>query len=166
MNRLGVIAAGIGLAIVASTPFVHADELNKRTVLTIDKPIQVPNMVLPAGKYVIRLRDSLSDRQVVQIYNATEQHLITTILAMPNYRLKQSERTVLTFWEMPPGQPPALRAWFYPGDKYGREFAYTEPVARQIAAVSHAPVPTVEMTKSKQMANRSVSAVALISKEH
>ena len=166
MNRLGVIAAGIGLAIVASAPFVHADELNKRTVLTIDKPIQVPNMVLPAGKYVIRLRDSTSDRLVVQIYNATEQHLITTILAVPNYRLKPSERTVLTFWEMPPGQPPALRAWFYPGDKYGREFAYTEPVASQIAAVSHAPVPTAEMAKSAQMANRPLSAVALISKEH
>ncbi len=155
MNRLVVIAAGIGLSIVASAPFVQADESNKRTVLTIDKPIQLPNMVLPAGKYVMRLRDSPSDRQVVQIYNATEQHLITTILALPNYRLEASGRTALTFWEMPPGQPPAVRAWFYPGDKYGREFTYTDPVARQIAAVSHAPVP-----------NRLVSAVALNSKEH
>ena len=166
MKRLGVIAAGIGLAIVASAPFVNADESNKRTVLTIDKPIQVPNMVLPAGKYVVRLRDSKSDRVVVQIYSATEQHLITTILALPNYRLTARGRTVLTFWEMPPGQPPALRAWFYPGDKYGREFAYTEPVARQIAAVSHAPVPTVAAKKSGQLPNQPVSAVALNSKEH
>jgi len=166
MNRLRIIAAGIGLAIVAPAPFLHADALDKRTVLTIDKPIQVPNMVLPAGKYVLKLRDSKSDRVVVEIYNATEQHLITTILALPNYTLKHSEKTVLTFWEMPPGQPPALRAWFYPADKYGREFAYTGPVARQIAAVSHTPAPTVGMTKPGQTANQLVSAVALISKEH
>ncbi len=158
MNRLGVIAAGIGLTIVASAPFVHADVWNKRTVFTIDRPIQVPNMVLPAGKYVLRLQESASDRHIVQIYNATEQHLITTIFAMPDYRLKLSGRTLLTFWEMPPGQPPALRAWFYPGDNFGQEFAYPETVARQIAAVSHNPVPTIEMKKSRQMATAKITS--------
>lgn len=158
MNRLGVIAAGIGIAIVASAPFVHADVWNKRTVLTINRPIQVPNMVLPAGKYVMRLLDSASNRHIVQIYNATEQHLITTIFAMPDYKLELSGRTVLTFWEMPPGQPPALRAWFYPGDNFGQEFAYPEPVARQIAAVSHTPVPTIETTKSRQMASAKITS--------
>ena len=120
MNRLGVIADGIGLATVASAPLLHADAWNKRTVLTIDRPIHVPNMVLPAGKYVMRLQDSISDRHIVQIFNATAQHLITTILAMTNYRPRPSGMTVLTFWEMPPGQPSALRAWFYPGSTMGK----------------------------------------------
>jgi hypothetical protein len=63
--------------------------------------------------------------------------LFTTILAIPNYRLQPTGKTVFTFWETPPGQPKALRAWFYPGDNFGQEFAYPKSAAVQIAAVSH-----------------------------
>ena len=42
---------------------------------------------------------------------------------------------MFTFWETPPGQPKALRAWFYPGDNFGQEFAYPKSAAVQIAAV-------------------------------
>jgi len=119
--------------------------------MTINEPIQVPNRVLPPGKYVVKLLDSPSDRHIVQIFNADETHLITTILAMPNYRLEPSGKTVFTFWETPPGQPPALRAWFYPGDNYGQEFAYPKSVATQIAAVAKAPVPTTEATQPQEM---------------
>ena len=52
----------------------------------------------------------------MQIYNSAENHLETTILAIPNYRVRPADRTVFTSWETPPGQPKALKAWFYPGD--------------------------------------------------
>ncbi len=151
MNRLVVLAACVSLAAIAFAPAARADEWNKRTVMTINEPIQVPNRVLPPGKYVVKLLDSPSDRHIVQIFNADETHLITTILAMPNYRLEPSGKTVFTFWETPPGQPPALRAWFYPGDSYGQEFAYPKSVATQIAATAHAPVPTTEATEAQEM---------------
>lgn len=151
MNRLVILAACVGLAAIAFAPAARADEWNKRTVMTINEPIQVPNRVLPPGKYVVKLLDSPSDRHIVQIFNADETHLITTILAMPNYRLEPSGKTVFTFWETPPGQPPALRAWFYPGDNYGQEFAYPKSVATQIAAVAKAPVPTTEATQPQEM---------------
>ncbi|HTS47567.1 MAG TPA: LPXTG cell wall anchor domain-containing protein [Bryobacteraceae bacterium] len=151
MNRLVVFAACLGLTAIAFAPAARADEWNKRTVMTINEPIQVPNRVLPPGKYVVKLLDSPSDRHIVQIFNADETHLITTILAMPNYRLEPSGKTVFTFWETPPGQPPALRAWFYPGDNYGQEFAYPKSMATQIAATAHAPVPTTEATQPQEM---------------
>ncbi len=151
MNRLVVFAACLGLTAIAFAPAARADEWNKRTVMTINEPIQVPNRVLPPGKYVVKLLDSPSDRHIVQIFNADETHLITTILAMPNYRLEPTGKTVFTFWETPPGQPPALRAWFYPGDEYGQEFAYPKSMATQIAATSHAPVPTTEATQAQEM---------------
>ncbi len=151
MNRLVVFAACIGMTAIAFAPAARADEWNKRTIMTINEPIQVPNRVLPAGKYVVKLLDSPSDRHIVQIFNADETHLITTILAMPNYRLEPTGKTVFTFWETPPGQPPALRAWFYPGDNYGQEFAYPKSVATQIAAVAKAPVPTTEATQPQEM---------------
>ena len=37
-----------------------------------DEPFQVPNKVLPAGTYVMKLLDSPSDRHIVQIFNADE----------------------------------------------------------------------------------------------
>lgn len=152
-----VLAACAGLAMLTLTPTAHADEWNKLTFITVNEPIQVPNMVLPPGKYAVQLLDSPSDRHIVQIFNADRTHLITTILAMPNYRLEPSGKTVLSFWETPPGQPKALRAWFYPGDNYGQEFAYPKSAAAQIAARAHAPVPTTEATQPQEMATAPVT---------
>jgi hypothetical protein len=157
MNRLVVAMASVGLLGVALTPGVRADEWNKKTVMTVSEPIQVPNKVLPAGTYVIKLLDSPSDRHIVQIFNADETKLQTTILAIPNYRIQPTGKTVFSFWETPPGQPKALRAWFYPGDNFGQEFAYPKSAAAQIAAVSHQPVPTTEATQPAELPKAEVT---------
>jgi outer membrane biosynthesis protein TonB len=151
MNRLVVAMASVGLLGIALAPGARADEWNKLTKMTVNEPIQVPNKVLPPGTYVIKLLDSPSDRHIVQIFNADQSHLETTILAIPNYRLQPTGKTVFTFWETPPGQPKALRAWFYPGDNFGQEFAYPKSAAVQIAAVAHQPVPTTEATEPAQL---------------
>jgi cell division protein FtsN len=52
---------------------------------------------------------------------------------MPNYRLKASNKSVITFSERPTGQPEALKAWFYPGREYGEQFVYDRPKAIQLA---------------------------------
>src|SRR5271154_5936592 len=103
MIRSTLAFASIGLLGAALAPSVYADQWNKRTILTVNEPIQVPTQVLSPGKYVMKLLDSPSNRHVVQIFNGDETHLITTILAIPNYRMEVSGRTVLTFWEMPRG---------------------------------------------------------------
>jgi len=36
-----------------------------------------------------------------------------------------------------------MRAWFYPGDNFGQEFAYPKTKSVEIAKVAHAPVPAV-----------------------
>ncbi|MBV9768455.1 MAG: hypothetical protein JOZ32_02690 [Bryobacterales bacterium] len=157
MTRLAFAVASVGLLGVALAPSSRADEWNKKTILTINEPIQVPNQVLPPGKYVMKLLDSPSDRHIVQIFNADENHLYTTILAIPNYRIQPTGKTVFSFWETPPGQPKALRAWFYPGDNFGQEFAYPKSAAAQIAAVSHQPVPTTEATQAAELPQAEVT---------
>jgi len=149
--------ASVGLLGVALAPSGRADEWNKLTVITVNEPIQVPNKVLPPGTYVFKLLDSPSDRHIVQIFTKDQNHIETTILAIPNYRLQPTGKTVLTFWETPPGQPKALRAWFYPGDNFGQEFAYPKSAAVQIAAVSHQPVPTTEATKPAELPQAEVA---------
>src|SRR5258708_408663 len=159
MKGLALAVASIGFLGIAFAPNARADEWNKKTILTVNESIQVPNKVLPPGKYVIKLLDSPSDRHIVQIFNADETHLETTILAIPNYRLEPTGKTVFSFWETPPGQPKAMRAWFYPGDNFGQEFAYPKSTAVQIAAAAHASVPTTEVQQQSEMATAPVASV-------
>ena len=104
-------------------PKVQADESDKKTIVTINEPIQVPGKVLAAGTYVFKLLDS-NDRTLVAIYNADEMHLITTVHGISDYRDETPDETILQLEERPSGQPEALKTWFYPGDHFGVEFVY------------------------------------------
>jgi hypothetical protein len=92
---------------------------------------------------VLVLVDSLSDRHIVRVFDRDQKTVITTILAIPNYRLQPTGASTFQFWETPAGQPRAMRAWFYPGDNFGQEFAYHKAQSVEIAKVAKAPVPTV-----------------------
>jgi LPXTG-motif cell wall-anchored protein len=142
-------AACIGFALL---PSLQADVWNKKTTLTVTEPVQVPSCCTPShtitlqpGEYVMVLVDSLSDRHIVRIFDKDQQHVLTTILAIPNYRLQPTGNTVFQFWEVPAGQPTALRAWFYPGDNFGQEFVYPKQTAAQIAGFVKTPVPAIEV---------------------
>jgi hypothetical protein len=138
---------GMGLCLTAlcvlAAPKAKADDWNRKTVITFSEPVEVPGVgaqILPAGTYVFKVMDSQSDRHIVQIMNQDENHVFTTILAIPNYRLKATEKTVITFRERPAGQPEALKAWFYPGREYGEEFVYARPRAMQLAVETNEAV--------------------------
>jgi hypothetical protein len=76
----------------------------------------------------------------VQIFNQDETTIYATILAIPNYRLKATDKTVITFRERPAGEPEALRAWFYPGRNWGEEFVYPKAKAMELAKSMNVPV--------------------------
>jgi hypothetical protein len=132
---------GLALAMVLVTSLAKADEWDKKTILTIDQPIQVTDTVLQPGKYVFKLANSNSDRHIVQIFNEDQNHLINTILAIPNYRLQPTGNSRFTFWETPPGTVKAMRAWFYPGDNFGQEFRYPKQLALLNTTAQAAPPP-------------------------
>lgn len=125
------------------SPTASADDSNRKTVVTFSAPVEVPGVgaqVLPAGTYVFKIMDSLSDRHIVQIFSADESHVYTTILAIPNYRLRTTDKTVMTFKERAEGQPEAIRAWFYPGRQWGEEFVYPKAKALELAKTVNEPV--------------------------
>lgn len=124
-------------------PSVRADELNKKTVMTFSQPIEIPGQILPAGTYTFKLLDSLSDRHIVQVFTADGTRLITTVLAINNYRLHPTGESVVKFAERSGDNPEALKAWFYPGDSFGQEFVYPKPRAVQLAVAANEPVPAV-----------------------
>jgi hypothetical protein len=127
----------------AVQPSARADTWNKKTVVTFSQTVEVPGKILPAGTYTFQLLDSLSDRHIVQIFNADGSQIITTILAINNYRLEPTGETVMKFSERPGDSPEALRAWFYPGDNFGQEFVYPKVRAIQLAQATKVLVPAV-----------------------
>src|ERR1700722_17386551 len=131
---------------IAFSPSVKADDWNRKTVITFSQPVETPGIhmkgwaVLPAGTYVFKVLDSKSDRHIIQIFNQDETLVYATILAVPNYRIRATDKTLLTFRETAPGAPQVLPAWFYPGHNFGDEFVYPKAKALELAKVTHFPV--------------------------
>jgi hypothetical protein len=143
IGRALVFALSITALCVMLSNTASAQVWNKKTMVTFSAPVEIPGVgaqVLPAGTYVFRLLDSLSDRNIVQVFNKDESHVYATILAIPNYRLKATDKTVMTFAERRAGDPQAIRAWFYPGDNWGQEFAYPKSKALELAKITNLPV--------------------------
>lgn len=138
-----VVFSGVALALGLSAISVQADEWNKKTILTINQPMQVYDTYLEPGQYVFKLLDSQSDRHIVQIFNAEQTHLITTILAIPDYRVQVTGKSRFTMWETPAGYVGALKEWYYPGDNFGQEFRYPKQLrAIEVAQTfTQAPPP-------------------------
>jgi LPXTG-motif cell wall-anchored protein len=145
MKFVKSIFAVLALTLLAATltPGARADEWNKKTVMTFSQPVEIPGQILPAGTYTFVLLDSPSDRHIVQIFDADGSHIIATVLAINNYRLRPTGDTVVKFAERAGDNPEALKAWFYPGDNFGQEFVYPKQRAIELAVIVKEPVPAL-----------------------
>jgi len=150
------------LCALAAPSIMMADEWDQATKLTFSEPVEVPNLVLPSGTYWFTLADSQSDRNIVQVWNADRTQLVTTILAIPDYRMQPKGRTVIHFEERPADAPEAIHSWFYPGSNYGEEFVYPRVRATQLAKQTSRPVlsmPNEQASNTGQIKQVPVKAV-------
>jgi hypothetical protein len=146
-KRLVVTAiCGAAVALVLGASRARADETDKRTVITVNQPMQVTDQLLQPGKYVFLLvggnSDRYTDRDTVEIFNANQTRVIDTVVAVPTYRVEPTGKAAFTFWETPPGTARALRDWYYAGDNYGREFPYPKHPTMLAEVHTWTPTPT------------------------
>jgi hypothetical protein len=147
MRNLKSLALVLCIGLSLLMPSARADEHDKLTKISFSGPVQVGKTQLPAGTYTFKLMDLGGDRNVVQIFNEDETHLIATVLANPDYRLEPTSDTTVKFAETSNGSETSgnvpetgvpIKEWFYPGDSWGQEF----PVkAVQVAAAEPEPAP-------------------------
>jgi hypothetical protein len=142
-------------------PSARADTWNKKTIVTFSQAVEVPGKILPAGTYTFMLLDSPSDRHIVQIFNADGSQLVTTVLAINDYRLKPTGETVMKFSERPGDAPDALRAWFYPGNNFGQAFVYPKVRAVQLAQRTQIIVPAVAVETLDEVVIKTAPIVAV-----
>ena len=160
MNKLKHCIAAIGMTIAMMTPLsLLADDWDHSTKMTFSEPVEVPGHVLEPGAYWFNLADSEGNRNIVEIWNADRSQLITIILAISDYRLQPTDKTVVNFEERPTGAPEAIRAWFYPGCEYGQEFVYPKTRATELAKQTSAPVLSIrdEQPPQKQSEVKAVN---------
>jgi len=145
-----------------------ADEVTKRTVVTLNEPMivaGVKTVTLEPGKYVIKLMNHDHNRNIVLFYNERENQLFATVLAINNYRLFPTDKTVLRYWETPTGNPMALKAWFAPGDRWGQEFVYPKGLASKIAKDTGSNVLTASLNTEAELRTAPVTEIESTGKE-
>jgi len=139
MIKTGV--AGACLLAALSLPS-NAGIWDRQTTINLPRTEVPGGTILEPGKYMFRMVDPpTSNRHVVQITNPRENHLYATVIAFNIERPAGQTKDVFTFYEMPAGEPQALKAWFYGGYNIGLEFAYPQKRALEIAQASHTIVP-------------------------
>ncbi len=147
MSILKVSTAVIALVlgITATAPKAAADQYDKKMVLTFNTQVEVPGGVtLAPGTYVFKLQDSQNDRHIVLVQNKRENKTYAQIFATNAFKLQPRGKVQTMFWETPAGQPKALRALFWPGEKYGQAFLYRHDRADRLTSEQpdHEKVPT------------------------
>jgi hypothetical protein len=144
-------AAAIGVLAIMGFPAASvADDYDKKTVITITEPLEVPGIVLQPGKYVFKLLNSSSNRHIVEVMNERMDHLYALTFTAAARKIQPKGRTVMTFYEGKGSQPHAIRQWFWPGDVDGQEFLYPRKQAEKISAVAGVKVPEGAIPTSKE----------------
>ncbi len=131
------------LACVMSTP-TTAQTLDKRTLFTFSGPVSMPGVTLPAGKYLFRIANPDSGRNVVQVLSADGTKPYGMFFSMRAERFEPASTPEVRFMETAAGMPAAIKTWWYPGERSGYEFVYPKEQARRLAQSASQPVLTTQ----------------------
>jgi hypothetical protein len=119
-----LVLAGAAIFATSFPARLEASAPQEVTVFNFKAPFQVPGRILPPGRYLFKLEQSDGELNIVEIKNPEESKVYGVFLVRPDYRWTAPGTPILTFDERQPGSTPAIKTWFYPGDKYGNEFLY------------------------------------------
>ncbi len=136
------VALPCALLLFSAVPRAFADDHDKKTDVTITAPVEVPGgVVLQPGTYMFKLMEITGNRHVVQISSEDGKRTYAITMTAAATRVTPTDKTVLTFYEMPAGSPQAVRRWFWPGDVDGQEFLYPHKRAAEISKITKQTVP-------------------------
>lgn len=140
---LKTIASACVLAVLGFTSATaQAQTFDNRTFFTFNQPITLPGVTLPAGTYLFRNPDMNTARRVVQVLSDDGTKSYAMLLTIPIQRMEPSGEPEIRFMETGEGMPPAIKAWWYPGNPIGWEFIYPREQALKLAKAASGPVLT------------------------
>ena len=146
IKRAIQVVCGVGVALVFTAGAAMAQTHDKRTVFTFNRPISLPGVTLPAGKYLFRIVDTETSRKVIQVLSEDGKKPYAMLHSIPDVRLEASSSPEVRFLETAKGTPSAVKTWWYPGERIGYEFIYPKEQARRLVRGS---VETVLTTRAE-----------------
>jgi LPXTG-motif cell wall-anchored protein len=146
-------------AFAVRSALAQGTTLEQKTDVTISAPMQIPSGVLQPGHYTFQINTLPSGQtSVIQVRDDSGK-VIANLMTINDYRLP-TDKTVITYSERAENQPPAVRAWFYPGETFGHEFAYPRTEATLLADTNNVDVPSIPDTASGDMSTAQVTTIA------
>jgi len=150
---LGIVYAVATLALLAPA-VASAQPADKRTYFTFSGAVEMPGVALPAGQYEFRIANPDTSRNVIQVSSRDGKKHYGMFLTHNAERQTASDDAEVRFMEAGAGVPPAIRTWWYPGERTGYEFVYPKQQARRIAQRSRQAVLTTRNeTATAQVTN-------------
>jgi hypothetical protein len=144
---LSVAVAGM-LACVSTTASAQATISNQPVYFTFANPVVLPgNITLQPGQYEFRMTTNKGDREVVQVYNKTDNKQVAQVMSIPAHLTNAQpvpEKAEVRFYETAANQPAPIQSWWYPGIHDGHEFIYPHDQAMQMAKTNPGGVLTTE----------------------
>ena len=142
MNK-ALSVAGVVASFFLTTGVVTAQQpdTHKRTILTFNTPVRLPGITLPAGTYDFEHLTSATGH-VVEVRSEDGKKAYGTFVTMPSELPVVADKPFAAFKEGPSTEAVPLRAWFFPGEKTGDEFVYSDAEASDIYNATQVPVLT------------------------
>jgi len=124
-----------------STARAQGMDTNLAVTFTFARPVALPRVTLPPGKYMFRLVSSGMDRTVVRVADMSGKQF-GMFMTMPIERNTYPNDPEVRFLEAGGNSPNAIATYWYPGRKGGWEFIYPRSQAVQLAQASKQSVLT------------------------
>src|SRR3984893_19429586 len=129
-QRICFVAAAVAaVAWLTLSQASSAQTFDERVFFTFSGPVELPSVALASGKYIFRLGNPETSRNVIQVLSADGK------MAYGNFFTRYVERPTpaptpeVRLMESAPGAPPAIRTIWYPGQRMGRELVYPKDEA-------------------------------------
>jgi len=150
-----------GLIVAAAAASASAQSPNNKSVyFTFSQPVTLPQVTLPAGRYMFELAGSSVNRNIVLVYAGDRSKLFATLMTIPNQRVDIPNDAEVRFMETPADMPRAVRTYWYPGERTGWEFIYPREQAMKLAKTAEQPVlTTTRETTSDEMKTAELARV-------
>jgi len=150
----------------ASLLLAQCIPVQRTTRLTISEPTEVSGTILQPGTYTLKVLDYKVGKIIVQVTNANDQNVMTTVLAQ---RLRRNLDTEAQregqgeFTYTIANGHPALSTWYYPNDEWGEKFASGKAVwpTEEVGTIRMTPIEQTAKAESTAPAEETPSPEAI-----
>lgn len=149
-------------SVLAAAMFVGAGaaqaqepDTHNAVYFTFSQSVVLPNLTLPAGKYLFQVASGPASRNVVVVYSGDRSKSFGFLNTVPIHRDTPPNNPEVRFMEAAAGSPAPIQSYFFPGNRIGWEFIYPRQQALQIAKTAKQPVLTTAKDISAKDAKNS-----------